>query len=140
MKVSNRGSELSVGGLNRPKSFGIVSAFAELVKPLFNCPGLSEAPQIDVIQKIETSNLHLYDIHILERDPFTLLRNISIPSAFIKGGLSCNINENQTVVFQFKNHETMALTKTSMEKTLNEMKFIGRQDESWRCRTNGIIR
>jgi hypothetical protein len=32
---------------------------------------------------------------------------------------SCRTNENQTVVFHFKNGETMALTETSMEKTSN---------------------
>jgi hypothetical protein len=32
--------------------------------------------------------------------------------------------KNRTMVFQFKNGETMALMKTPMEKTSNEMKFI----------------
>jgi hypothetical protein len=40
--------------------------------------------------------------------------------------LSCNTNENRAVVFQFKNGETMALTKIRMEKTSNEMQFIER--------------
>jgi hypothetical protein len=31
------------------------------------------------------------------------------------------------MIFQFKNGETTALTKTPMQKTLNEMKFVGRQ-------------
>jgi hypothetical protein len=35
--------------------------------------------------------------------------------------------KNQTMVFQFKNGETMVLTATHIEKTLNGMKFIGRQ-------------
>jgi hypothetical protein len=35
--------------------------------------------------------------------------------------------KNQTVVFQFKNGETMAVTKTPLEKTLNGMKFMERQ-------------
>jgi hypothetical protein len=39
--------------------------------------------------------------------------------------------KNRTVVFQFKNGETMALTKTSMEKTSNGMKFIARQLLLW---------
>jgi hypothetical protein len=34
---------------------------------------------------------------------------------------------NRAVVFQFKNGETMALTKTPMEKVSNGMKFMGYQ-------------
>jgi hypothetical protein len=62
-----------------------MSAFTELVKPLFNYPGLSEAQQIDVINKIETPDLPLNDMHISEGDPFTLLRNIGAGFGFIKG-------------------------------------------------------
>jgi hypothetical protein len=65
--------------------FGIVSAFTELFKPLFNCPGLSEVQQINAIKKIETPDLPPNDTHILEGDPFTLLRNIRTRSGFIKG-------------------------------------------------------
>jgi hypothetical protein len=35
--------------------------------------------------------------------------------------------KNRTVVFQFKNGETMAVTKTPMEKTSNGMKFTERE-------------
>jgi hypothetical protein len=35
--------------------------------------------------------------------------------------------ENRTVVFQFKNSEIMALTKTPMGKMSHGMKFVGRQ-------------
>jgi hypothetical protein len=35
--------------------------------------------------------------------------------------------KNRTVVFQFKNDETMALAKTPMEKTSNGMKLIEQQ-------------
>jgi hypothetical protein len=61
-----------------------MSAFTELIKPLFNCPGLSEAQQIDVIKKIETPGLPPNNIHILEGDPFIVLRNIGTRSGFIK--------------------------------------------------------
>jgi hypothetical protein len=67
------------------QSFGIVSAFTELVKPLFNCPELSEAQQIDVIKKIETPDLRRNDLHILEGDPLTLFKNIGTRSEFTKG-------------------------------------------------------
>jgi hypothetical protein len=66
-------------------SFGIISAFTELAKPLFRCPELSKAQKIDVIKKIETLNLPLNDIHISKEDPFTLLRNIGTRSGSIKG-------------------------------------------------------
>jgi hypothetical protein len=103
-----------------------VSVFTELVKPLLNCPGLSKAQQIDIIKKIETPDLPLNNIHILEGDPFTLLRNIGTWSGFIKGRRGHAIQmKNQTMVFQFRNGGTMALTKTPMEKISNEMKFIG---------------
>jgi hypothetical protein len=48
------------------QSFGIISAFTELIKPLPNCPGLSEAQQIDFIEKIDTPDLPSKDIPILE--------------------------------------------------------------------------
>jgi hypothetical protein len=48
------------------RSFGIISAFTQLIKPLFNWPGLSEAQQIDFIEKIDTLDLLLNDILILE--------------------------------------------------------------------------
>jgi hypothetical protein len=41
--------------------------------------------------------------------------------------LSCNANEKLHSDFQFKNGETLTLTKTPMEKTSNGLKFIGRQ-------------
>jgi hypothetical protein len=58
------------------RSFGIISAFTQLIKPLFNCPGLSEAQQIDFIEKTDTSDLPLNDIPISEGGPFVFIRNI----------------------------------------------------------------
>jgi hypothetical protein len=110
------------------QSFGIVSAFTELVKPLFNCPGVPEAQQIDIIKKIETPDLPPNDIRFLEGDAFILLRNIGTRSGFIKGRRCRAMRmKNRTLVFQFKNGEPMTLTKTHMEKTSNGMEFIGRQ-------------
>jgi ATP-dependent exoDNAse (exonuclease V) alpha subunit len=88
---------------------------------------LSEAQQINVIKKIEIPDLPPNDIHILEGDPLTLLRNIGTRSGFIKGRHCRAVQKNQTVIFQFKNGKTMALTKILMEKTTNGMKFIGHQ-------------
>jgi hypothetical protein len=54
------------------------------------------------------------------------------PGRVYKGStLSCNTDENPTVVFQFQNGEIMTLTKTPMEKTSNGMKLIGRQLLLW---------
>jgi hypothetical protein len=60
------------------RSFGTISAFTQLIKPLSNCPGLSEAQQIDFIKKINTFDLPSNDIPILEAGPFVLIRSIHI--------------------------------------------------------------
>jgi hypothetical protein len=89
---------------------------------------LSEAQQIDIIKKIETPDLPPNDTHIMEGNPFILLRNIGTRLGFIKGRRCHAIQmKNRTVVFQFKNGETMALKKTPIEKASYGMKFIGRQ-------------
>jgi hypothetical protein len=95
---------------------------------LFNYLGLSEAQQIYVIKKIEPLDLPPNDIHILEGDLFTLLRNVGTRCGFVKDRRCHAIQmKNRTVIFQFRKDETVALTKTPMEKTSNEMKVIGRQ-------------
>jgi hypothetical protein len=55
--------------------FGVVFALTELIKPSSNCPGLSEAQQLEFIDVIDTSRLPSNDIHILEGDRFFLLPN-----------------------------------------------------------------
>jgi hypothetical protein len=45
-----------------------VPAFAELMKPLSNCPGTSESQQLDFIESIDTPDLPENDIQILEGD------------------------------------------------------------------------
>jgi hypothetical protein len=45
------------------RSLGITSTFTQFIKPLSNCPGLSEAQQIGFIEKIDTPDLPLNDIH-----------------------------------------------------------------------------
>jgi hypothetical protein len=89
---------------------------------------LSEVQQIDVIKKIKTPYLPPNDMHILAGDPFTLLRNSGTRPEFIKGR-RCSVIQmkDRAVFFQLKNGETMALTKTPMEKISNGMKFIRRQ-------------
>jgi hypothetical protein len=55
--------------------FGVVFALTELIKPLSNCSGLSEAQQLEFIEVIDTSRLRPNDIHALEGDRFFLLPN-----------------------------------------------------------------
>jgi ATP-dependent exoDNAse (exonuclease V) alpha subunit len=105
--------------------FGIISAFTQPIKRLSNCPGLSEAQQIDFIEKIDRPDLPPNDIPILEGDPFVLIRNIDTRPGLLKGRLCCAIQiKNRTVVFQFEDGETRALMRIPMEKTSNGMKFI----------------
>jgi hypothetical protein len=66
------------------RSFGIMSAFTQLIKSLSNCPGLSEAQQIDFIEKIDTSDLPSNYIPILEGDSFVLIINIDTRSGLVK--------------------------------------------------------
>jgi hypothetical protein len=54
---------------------GVVFAFTELIKSLSNCPGLSEARQLEFIEMIDTSRLPPNDIHTFEGDRFFLLPN-----------------------------------------------------------------
>jgi hypothetical protein len=79
----------------RTHSFDIISAFTELIKPLSNCPGLSEAQQINFIGKIDTSDLPPKDIHILKGDPFILIRNIDTRSGLVKGR-RCRVCKSKT--------------------------------------------
>jgi hypothetical protein len=107
------------------RSFSIISAFTQLIKPLSNCPGLSEAQQIDFTEKIDTPDLPSNDIPIVEGDPFVLARNINTRSGLVKGRRCHAIQiKNRTVVFQFEDGETRALTRIPMEKTSNGMKSI----------------
>jgi hypothetical protein len=57
------------------QTFGVVFALTELIKPLSNCPGLSEAQQLEFIEVIDTSHLPPNDIHTLKGDRFFLLPN-----------------------------------------------------------------
>jgi hypothetical protein len=104
---------------------GVVSAFTQRIKPLSICLVLSESQQIDFIERIDSPDLPPNDIHILEGDPFILLRNIDTRSGLAKGR-RCRAGQmrNRTVVLQFDDDETRALTKIPMEKQSNGMKFV----------------
>jgi hypothetical protein len=102
-----------------------LSALTELIKPLPNCPGLSESQQFDFIERIDTPELPPNDLRKLEGDPFILLRNIHTHSGLAKGR-RCRVVEmrNRTVVVQLDDNETRALTRIPMEKTSNGMQFV----------------
>jgi hypothetical protein len=61
-----------------------MSPFTELIKPSSNCHGLSEAQQIDFIEKTDTPDLPPNDIHILQGDQFILLRDTDTRSGLVK--------------------------------------------------------
>jgi hypothetical protein len=99
------------------QSLGIVSAFTQLIKPVLNCPGLFESQQIDFIKKIDSPDLPPNDILILEGNPFISLRNIDTRSGLVKGRLCRALQmKNRTVVIQFDNGETRALTRIPWRK------------------------
>jgi hypothetical protein len=107
------------------RSFDIISAFTQLIKPLSNCPGLSEAQQINFTEKIDTPDLPSNNILILEETRFVLIRNIDIRSGTVKYRRCHAIQiKNRTVVFQFEDGATRALKRIPMEKTSNGMKYI----------------
>jgi hypothetical protein len=82
------------------RPFGIISAFTQLIKPLSNCRGLSEAQQMDFIEKIDTHDRPSNDIALLEEDPFVLIRNIDTRSGLVKGRRCRAIQiKNRIVVF-----------------------------------------
>jgi hypothetical protein len=81
---SNRAYELSVGEARGSIIWHRI-CFHRTRQTIIQTARLSEAQQIDVIKKTETSGMPLNDLHILEGDPFTLLRNIGTRSGFIKG-------------------------------------------------------
>jgi hypothetical protein len=104
---------------------GVVSAFTELIKPLSNCPGLSESQQIDFIERIDGPDLPPNDIYILEGDPFILLRNIDTRSGLARGRYCHAVQmRNRTAVPQFDDDETQVLTRIPMGKQSNGMKFV----------------
>jgi hypothetical protein len=103
---------------------GVVFASTELITPLANCPGLSESQQIDFIQRIDIPDLPPNELHILEGDPFMLLRNIDTRSGLAKGR-RCRARQirNRTVVLEFDDGEKV-LTRIPMEKNSNGMTFV----------------
>jgi hypothetical protein len=104
---------------------GVIPACVELIQPLANCPGLSESQQLDFIESIDTPALPPTNIHILDGDPFILLRNIGTGSNLAKERRCCVIQmKNRTVIVQFDDNETKPLTRIPMGKTLNGMKFV----------------
>jgi hypothetical protein len=102
---------------------GVVFALTELIKPLYNCPGLSEAEQLEFIEMIDTSDLPPNDIHTFEGDWFILCLNSDARPGLAKGK-SCPALQmkNRTVGFQF--HDDGARTLTRIRLILVEAAHI----------------
>jgi hypothetical protein len=94
------------------------------MKPLSNCPGMSESQQLDFIESIDTPDLPENDIQILEGDSLILRRNIETRSGLAKArGYRAIQMRNRTVVVQF-DAVPKPLTRIPMEKTSKGMKFV----------------
>jgi hypothetical protein len=82
------------------------------VKPLYNCPGLSEAQQLEFIKMIDTSDLPPNEIHTFEGDRFILLPNTGTRPRLAKGGRCRAVQiKNRTGVCQFHDDEARTLTR-----------------------------
>jgi hypothetical protein len=89
----------------------VASAFAELIIPLSNCPGLPESYQLDFIERIDTPDLSLSDSQVVKKDPFILLRNLDTCSDVAKGGQCRAIQiKNRAVMLQFDGDADAVLT------------------------------
>jgi hypothetical protein len=73
--VNRASHDLEAFGSQEAQSLGVVIALTELIKPLSNCPGLSEVQQLEFVEVIDTSHLPPNDIHTLEGDRLFLLPN-----------------------------------------------------------------
>jgi hypothetical protein len=94
------------------QSLGGVFALTELIKSLSNCPGLSEAQQIEFIKMIDASDLPPSDIHTFEGDRIILLFNTDTRPRWAKGRRCCALQmKNRTVVSQFDDDEARILTR-----------------------------
>jgi hypothetical protein len=65
-RVNQNNHYLQQWRTQKARLLGTISTFTRPIKPLSNCPGLSEAQQIDFIKKIDTPDLPSNDIPILE--------------------------------------------------------------------------
>jgi hypothetical protein len=91
---------------------GVVFALTELIKPLTNCSGSSEAQQLEFIKMIDTSNLRPNGIHTFESDRFILLLNTDTRPGLAKGRRCRALQmKNRTGVFQFDGDEARTLTR-----------------------------
>jgi hypothetical protein len=109
----------------RVRRLGTGQARSELITPFANCPGLSEAHQIDVIHRIHASDRPPNGRMIFERDPLRVLPNITAPAGMVKGRRCDPINIGRlTVLVEFNNDNTVTFPRIPIEKTTNGMKFV----------------
>jgi hypothetical protein len=104
---------------------GTVYAFSELIRPLKESPSLSEARQIQFIEKIDSPDLPPNEMRIFQGDSFILLRNIDTRYGLAKDR-RCRAEEhrNRVIVLALDDGTNLILTKIPMEKAANGMKFM----------------
>jgi hypothetical protein len=91
---------------------GFVFALTELINPLSNCPGLSEAQQREFIKMIDPSDLPPNDIQTFEGGWFILPLSTDTGPGLAKGRRCCSLQKkNRTVVFQFDDDGARTLTR-----------------------------
>jgi hypothetical protein len=91
---------------------GIILALTEVIRPLSNCPGLSEAQQREFIKMIDTSDLPRNDIHTFDGDRSILLLNTDTRPGLAKGRRCRDLQmKNRTGVFQVDGDEARTLTR-----------------------------
>jgi hypothetical protein len=94
------------------ESLGVVSGFAELVKPVSNCLGLPEAQKLDFIKMIDALDLRPDHIKVFQGDPTIALRDIDNRPGLAKGRPRRAIQmKNRMAVFQFDEDETRTLRR-----------------------------
>jgi hypothetical protein len=92
------------------ESLGVV--FDGTSQIVSNCPGLSEAQQLEFIEMIDTSDVPPNDIHTFEGDWFILFLNPGPRPGLAKGRRCGSLRmRNRIVIFQLDNDEARTLTR-----------------------------
>jgi hypothetical protein len=103
---------------------GNVYASTELITPLPESPGFSRCHQIDFIEKIDTLDMPVHCLSLLEGDPLILLRNLDTSSGLAKGRrCTAKALRHYTLVVEFDDGTQRVLGRVPIEKVTNGMKF-----------------
>jgi hypothetical protein len=114
-------------------SFGVVSAFTELIKRLSKCPRLSEFQRLNFIEMIDTADLPLNGRQLFEGDLPILLRNIDTRSGLAKDRRCCaGQMKNSNSGFSVQRRWNSNLDKNSAE-TIQFREFADRRARRRNC-------